>query len=326
MRALQRLLGPDVLLRLSAVTLSARTVASGTTTGRHRAPVRGSSIEFRQHRFYTPGDDPRRLDWRLLARTDRPYVREYEQETNLHGLVLLDRSGSMGFGRGGLEKLLYARRVAAALGYVMLSQGESAGLADFDESGAVRWLPPLPGTTQLARWMERLDRMTASTGDAFRGSARPRFADVCAFLAGNLRRRSLVVVISDLLLDDAELARGLVRLRHARHEVSLYRVLHPAERRFPFQRWTRFVGLEGEGVRVVEPAVVRRLYLRRFDEHRQQLVRACRSLGVVLHESTTDIDLATDVTRFILQRGLTRPPMMKDASGRSGSFTVWPRR
>lgn len=311
MRSLQRLLGPEVLLRLSALTLSARTVAAGTTVGRHRAPVRGASIEFRQHRFYTPGDDPRRLDWRVLARTDRPYVREYEQETNLHGLLMIDRSGSMGFGRGAMQKLLYARRAAAAMAYVMLSQGESAGLADFDEAGRVGWLPPQTGNTQLARVIERLDR-TLVTPSPVPSPARPRFAAVCAFAVSRLRRRALVVLLSDLFMDASELGRGLVQFRHARHEVCIFRVLHPAERRFPFSRWTRFVGMEGEGVRVVEPAVVRRLYLQRLEEHRQQLLRVCRPLGVAVHESSTDRELGDEITRFIIARGLSRLRLPRD--------------
>lgn len=298
MTALQRYLTPELLRRLSALTLSARTVAAGTTTGRHRAPVRGSSIEFRQHRFYSSGDDPRRLDWRLLARTDRAYVREYEQETNLHCLLMLDASGSMTFGARGTQKLLYARRVAAGLAYVMLSQSEATGLASFAGSGAeLSYLPPHAGRTQLARVIERLDRVV--------GGGRAAFAEACAVVANRLKRRALIVVVSDLLMDADELGRGLVRLRHDRHEVTLFRVVHRSERTFPFARWTRFVGTEGEGTRVAEPAVVRRVYLGRFEEHRQQISRVCRPLGIAVHECLTDSDLGDEVSRFIVSRGLS---------------------
>src|SRR3954469_3856114 len=128
MAHVSRFLDPAMIERLNQLQVSARSVVEGNVLGQHRSPVKGASIEFRQHRFYAPGDEPRRIDWRVLARTDRVFVREYEQETNLRCLLLLDSSGSMAYGEGRANKLLYARRACAALAYVMLSQTESVGL------------------------------------------------------------------------------------------------------------------------------------------------------------------------------------------------------
>lgn len=292
MTPLQRYLEPELLKRLSTLTVSARTVAAGVTTGHHRSPVKGSSIEFRQHRFYTPGDEPRRIDWRVLARTDRPYVREYEQETNLRCLLMLDSSGSMGYGEGGENKLLYARRAVAAMSYVMLSQTESVGLATF--GGASQYLPPQAGESQLARVLDLLDR-TVSAGPAGVGGA---FSAV----ANRLSRRTLVVVLSDLFSEVDRVARGLARLRHDKHEIALLRVLHRDEIEFPFARWARMVGMEGEGARVVEPAVARDQYLGRFAAHRKQLSDACHRLGVPVYEWVTDQELGESVTSFVFGR------------------------
>src|SRR5437764_10040602 len=145
MSLVSRYLDPPLLERLQSRQLSARRVVEGTTTGRHRSPVRGASVEFRQHRAYAAGDEPRRLDWRVLARTDRPYVREYDEETNLRCVILLDRSGSMAYAnrtRG--AKFDYAAKIAASLAYLMLKQTESVGLATF-ASRVQTWLPPHTG-------------------------------------------------------------------------------------------------------------------------------------------------------------------------------------
>src|SRR5688572_6563580 len=142
MSLVSRYLDPSLIERLNALQLSARSVVAGTTLGQHRSPVRGASVEFRQHRAYVAGDEPRRLDWRVLARTDRPYVREYEEETNLRCVILLDCSGSMGYGRMSDEatkrrsdgtKFEYGAKVVASLSYLMLAQGESAGVGTFSD-------------------------------------------------------------------------------------------------------------------------------------------------------------------------------------------------
>src|SRR5205809_105649 len=184
-----RYLEPALVERLNYLQVTARSVVEGATTGLHRSPLKGASIEFRQHRFYAPGDEPRRLDWRVLARTDRPYIKEYEHESNLRCVLLLDCSGSMGYGGKTESKFDYAARLAAALSYLMLGQTESVGLACFGKVMQC-WLPPHAGTHQLSRIIDVLDRLQPQ-GESDVGQAMCETAE-------RLERRALVIVLSDL--------------------------------------------------------------------------------------------------------------------------------
>src|SRR5687768_3665323 len=157
MSVVTRYLDPSLIERLNALQLSARSVVAGATLGQHRSPVRGASVEFRQHRAYVPGDEPRRLDWRVLARTDRPYVREYQEETNLRCMLLLDRSGSMTYVGGRRQsKFDYAAKIVASLSYLMLNAGESVGVATCGQR-VEHWLAPHAATQQLARVIDVLE-------------------------------------------------------------------------------------------------------------------------------------------------------------------------
>src|SRR5689334_12842825 len=160
MSVVSRYLEPALVERLNHLQLSVRSVVEGSTIGSHKSPVKGASIEFRQHRAYVAGDEPRRLDWRVLARTDRPYVREYHEETNLRCVLMLDRSGSMSYG----NKFNNAAKVVASIGYLMLHQGESVGLATIG-NGIDQWLAPHAGKGQISRLIGTLER-TVTTGPA----------------------------------------------------------------------------------------------------------------------------------------------------------------
>src|SRR5215471_2582347 len=156
MAHVSRFLDPSLVERLNQLQVSARSVVEGNTVGLHRSPVKGASIEFRQHRFYAPGDEPRRLDWRVFARTERPYIKEYDEETNLRCVLLLDRSGSMAYrGKGGGSKFDYAAKLAAALAYLMLGQTESVGLGLFSKR-LDQFLPPHGSTSHLSRVIDLL--------------------------------------------------------------------------------------------------------------------------------------------------------------------------
>jgi uncharacterized protein (DUF58 family) len=306
MTLVSRYLDPPLIERLNALQLSARRVVEGQTLGQHRSPVRGASIEFRQHRAYVAGDEPRRLDWRVLARTDRPYVREYDEETNLRCAILLDRSGSMAY-RGSRAarqtKFDYAARTVASLAYLMLAQGESVGVATFDKRiGA--WLPPHGGTAQLARVIDVLERTTpAGPSDAARA-----MHDA----AERLERRSLVIVVSDFFVPVAAIRTALARLRHARHEVISLRVLDPDETDFPFRHHTRLRGLEGEGARLCEPALVRQQYLERFAAHAQALHDVHRQHTAEFHSFETSTPLDQALVSFVRHRsGVASPAATK---------------
>ena len=293
MNLVSRYLDPVLIERLNHLQLSARRVVTGSTIGHHRSPVKGASIEFRQHRFYVPGDDPRRLDWRVYGRTDRPYVKEYDEETNLRCLVLLDSSGSMGYGRKSCTKFDYASGLAAALGYLMLAQTESVGLALFRKR-IDTWLAPRGGKGQLARLIEVLER----GGPRGESSLATALHD-----AGNrLERRALVIVVSDFFTPVERFRDGMAHLKHDRHEMIALRVLDRDEIEFPFRRWSRFRGLEGEGAQLCEPALVRKTYLERFRRHQQELDAQCAALHVESHTFPTDVPLADALARFLRGR------------------------
>jgi uncharacterized protein (DUF58 family) len=309
MSLVSRYLEPALVERLNALQLSARRVVEGQTLGQHRSPVRGASVEFHQHRAYVPGDEPRRLDWRVFARTDRPFVRQYEQETNLRCAILLDRSGSMGYGGksdevtkrrsdAGGSKFEYAAKLTASLAYLMLGQNESVGLATFDRR-VETWLAPHGGSAQLSRVVDVLERSTP-------GSA----SDVPAAmhdLADRLGRRSLVIIISDFFAPVETLNRALARLRHARHEIISLRVLHQDESEFPFRNWVRLRGLEGEAARLCEPALVRQQYLDRFNRHASALADAHKAHAAEFHSFVTAMPVGDALVNFLRHRALGGP-------------------
>src|SRR5690242_1286609 len=220
MSVVSRYLEPALVERLNHLQLSARSVVEGTTIGSHKSPVKGASIEFRQHRPYVAGDEPMRLDWRVLGRTDRPYIKEYDEETNLRCVLMLDTSGSMAYAGDSQKdaaadistsqaKFDYARRLIASLAFLMLGHTESVGMATFNTK-VNHWLVPRAGIGQLAPVIGLLERV-APQGPSRLGQAMSEIAD-------RLERRALVIVVSDCFQPIAEIRQGLTRLRHDRHE------------------------------------------------------------------------------------------------------------
>jgi uncharacterized protein (DUF58 family) len=295
MSVVSRYLEPALVERLNALQLSARSVVEGSTIGSHKSPVKGASIEFRQHRAYVAGDEPRRLDWRVLGRTDRPYIKEYDEETNLRCVLMLDCSGSMGYGEKGKfgSKFEYASRLAVSLAYLMLGQTESVGLCCFRRK-IVSWLAPHTGTAQLSRVVEGIEKVSPK-GESGVAAAVHETAE-------RLERRALVVVLSDLMVPSAEFREGLAHLRHDRHEVIALRVLDRDEVEFPFRNWTRFRGMEGERASLCEPSLVRKAYLERQRRHARELEEACRALRAEFRTFVTDKSLAESLPAFLHHR------------------------
>jgi len=291
MSFVSRYLEPALVERLNHLQLSARRVVEGATTGLHKSPFKGASVEFRQHRFYVPGDEPRRLDWRVLGRTDRPYIKEYDEETNLRCLLMLDCSGSMAYGNP--HKFDYAARLVASLAYLMLANTEHVGLAIFSDA-LHRWIPPRSGTGQLAQIVDALEHVTP------RGPTQPARAMHQA--ADRLGRRSLVILISDFLSPVAGIGEGLAHFGHDRHELIALRVLDRDEIEFPFKSWTRLRGMEGEKPHLCEPAIMRRLYLDNFQRHEKQLQDRCHALKTEFALFVTDHSLLESTTRFLHRR------------------------
>jgi uncharacterized protein (DUF58 family) len=295
MSVVSRYLEPPLIERLNHLQLSARSVVEGTTIGSHRSPVKGASIEFRQHRPYVRGDELRRLDWRVLGRTDRPYIKEYDEETNLRCVLMLDCSGSMGYGEGKKcgSKFDYAARLVVSLAYLMLGQTESVGLCLFQKK-INGWLAPHTGTGQLSRVVEGIEKV-APKGESELATAMHETAE-------RLERRALVVLVSDFMTPAAQFREGLAHLRHDRHEVIALRVLDRDELEFPFRNWTRFRGLEGERASLCEPTLMRKTYQENQKRHALELEEAARKLHSELQTFVTDKTLADSLPAFLHHR------------------------
>ena len=247
-----RFLDPAVLARLGTLELKARTVVEGFLSGLHRSPFKGFSVEFAEYRQYLPGDDLSSIDWKVYARSDRYYVKKFEEETNLDCYLLLDVSASMGYGSGGVTKLEYGSMVAASLAYLMHRQRDAVGLTTFDDS-IVTMLPPSARPSHLRSLLVTLDR--AKLG------SRTNVAKPLHQLADGIAKRGMVVLISDLLDEPERVVDGLRHFRFRGTDVIVFHVIDPAELTFPFTRATRFKDLEGGEELMAVPSVVRDDYL-----------------------------------------------------------------
>ncbi len=268
---IHRFLTADELVQLNRLSLPSRRVVEGTLAGRHRSPFRGASSEFADHRAYIPGDDPKRLDWKVLGRTDRFYIRRYEDETNLRVYLALDRSASMDYGSRKITKFQYAVRLTAALGYVVVRARDSVGLYVFsdqlhDALGA--------GNSRLHfnNLLERLDRL--------RPGGATRTAEALHRIAEDIQRRALVVLISDLLDDPDEIARALAHFHRQHHDVIVLQVLDPAEIELPFPRGAEFEDLESGEVIAADPRGIRDEYRRLIEEFVDRHRQTCAQLGM----------------------------------------------
>jgi uncharacterized protein (DUF58 family) len=299
---------PQAVMRIKNLQLRARAVVEGFYAGIHRSPYHGFSVEFSEYRAYTPGDDPRYLDWKLFARTDRYCIKRFEDETNLLCYLLLDMSRSMGYGSGEYTKSDYARTLAASLGYFLFTQRDAVGLLTFDEA-INEFLPPRHRPGHLRRMMVTLERET--------GGQSTNLAKPLEQIADSVRKRGLVVLISDLLAPVEDLQTKLGYLRSRGHDVVVLRVLDPAEVDFTFAAPGMFHDLESGRTVYIDPSAARAEYKRRFAEHATQLKLACSNLGIDFAQLTTDrpLELALfDLLHARMRRG--RRPLRRVARRR----------
>ena len=247
------LLNPSVIARLGTLELKAKTIVEGFLSGLHRSPFKGFSVEFAEYRQYIPGDDLSTIDWKVYARSDRHYVKKFEEETNLDCHLLLDVSGSMAYGSRGASKFEYAACLAASLAYLMNRQRDGVGLMAFDE----RIVRALPASTRPGHLRSLLVALSQ-----IQPASRTDVGKPLRQVAEALTKRGMVVVISDLLDDPAEVIRGLKLFHHRGTDVLVFQVLDPDEIEFPFSRATRFEDLETAEEVTAVPDVVRAHYLR----------------------------------------------------------------
>ena len=284
---------PQTLMRLRGLELRARLVVEGFMTGLHRSPYHGFSVEFTDYRQYTAGDDPRYLDWRLYARTDRLYIKRFEDETNLRCHLLVDMSRSMGYGSLSYTKADYATTLAATLAYFLAQQRDAVGLVTFAEQIG-EYLPARYRPGHIRRLMLALEQPVQG-----------RATDVVAplqRLAELVTQRGLVVLISDLLAPIDRLERHLGGLVSQWHEVIVFQVFDPAELSFEFEQPAMFEDVESGRQLYVDPSAARKTYLDGLAKHNEQVQSVCRKLGIDYHRLTTDRPLEIALSDFLRAR------------------------
>ena len=288
-------LSPQTLAKLKGLQLRARHIVEGYVSGLHRSPYHGFSIEVDEHREYAPGDDLRHLDWKVLGRTDKYYLKQYEDETNLICYLVLDVSESMEY-RGpdsSLSKFEYAQCLAAAMAWLVLHQQDAVGLATFDDRLRAN-ITPSGNPTQMKPIMHVLDTST--------NSAKTATGPIFHELAQRWRKRGVVIVMSDLFDDVDTLLAGLQHFRHRRHDVIVFHVMDPAEIDFPFTRPTLFKGLEALPEVHAEPRSLRRAYQQEINQFLQAVKSGCQTLGIDYQLVRTDRDLDLTLTPFLAAR------------------------
>jgi uncharacterized protein (DUF58 family) len=262
----ETLLDSEAISKAEALGLHARFVVEGYMAGEHKSPYRGFAVEFAQHREYSHGDDTRHLDWKVLGRTDRYYIKQYEQETNYVANILLDGSESMNYGSGKLTKLEYGKVLAACLAYLILHQRDAVALGLFDTE--IRdYTPRSDNRATIHNLMSKLA--------AFKPKAQTNIASVLHDMARQTRRKGIVIIISDFFDDEQAILDGIQHLRFGGNEVIVFHTMDPHELEFPFQGLVEFDGLENIPKILTRPGEIRKTYLREIEAFRQRLRDGC---------------------------------------------------
>lgn len=287
-------LDPAALSRLKNLSLAARLVVEGFYAGMHRSPHKGFSIEFAEHRQYTPGVDLKHIDWRVFGRRDKLYVKQYEEETSLRCYILLDKSASMDYRHeGAVTKLEYGSYLAASLAYLMAAQHDAVGLTTFDS--AVRdQIPPRQGSGHLRIVMEALEKN--------KPGGETSIADTFHRLAETLKRRSLIVVISDLFDDPEKLTSALAHFRHARHDVIVFHTLDPAELSFPFDDVTQIEDMETRREVTSDPRAFRKSYIEELGRFLDVIRSGCIGAKIDYVLASTDQRLDLFLGQYLARR------------------------
>ncbi len=301
--ALNPFIDTKSLMAIRSLELRARAVVEGFWHGLHRSPYHGFSVEFTEYRLYAPGDDLRYLDWKLLARSDRQYLKKFEDETNLRCHLLVDNSRSMQFTTLGHTKADYARTLAATLACFLSRQGDATGLLLFDE--AVRdYLPARNRPGHLRRLMLALERAPEGTKtDLIRPLER---------IAALVRKRGLLIIISDLMAPIEGLKHELTLLKAARHEIVVFQTLDPAEVTFAFDEPMLFHDMESDRDLFIDPNAVREGYIQRLNAHREAIQVICRDLGIDFHLVSTEMRLDLLLLEFRKDRGRRAPLSLRN--------------
>jgi len=288
-------LKPEVVSRIKNLEFIARMIVEGFMVGLHKSPFHGFSVEFSEHRQYMPGDNIRDIDWKVYGRTDRFYIKQYEEETNLKAYLLLDVSGSMQYSSHGVSKLDYARYLAAALGYLFIKQRDAVGLGLFSDR-LEKFLPPRSTSGYLKFLLQTLQNVES-------GEKRTRVSEVLHTVAERIKRRGLIIILSEFLYEEPEaILEGIRHFRHYQHEVLVFNILDPQEIAFRFKDEVRFVDLEsGEEVKT-QPYFIRDAYRQLIQEFYATLQKGCREMLVDFQTLFTDEPFDVALMRYLVKR------------------------
>ncbi len=289
----QKYLDPKTLSKIGQLDLKARLIVEGFISGLHRSPYRGFSVEFAEHREYVPGDDLRHLDWKVYAKSDRHYIKQYEEETNLRCFLLLDVSESMSFASEDISKLEYGSYMAASLAYLITQQRDAAGLTLFDRA-IQRNLPTRTHPTHLKQILHELGEIVPTQTSSM--------SRIFHELAETFGKRGIVIVISDFFDEPDAILDGLRHFRHRGHEVIVFHVLDAAEVTFPYENLTLFEGLEQLPHLLADPKTVRRNYLEVFGGFLKKIRRGCVNAGMDYVQVKTSDPLGVVLSTYLSAR------------------------
>jgi uncharacterized protein (DUF58 family) len=294
----RRFLAPDTIGKIAPLDLRARQIVEGYMSGMHRSPFFGHSVEFAQHREYVVGDDLRHLDWKVWSKTDRFYIKQFEEETNLRATLVVDVSESMQYGAGALNKYNYACTAAACVAYLLVRQQDSVGLITYD-ADLRKVLPPHSSKVHLDAIMQNLH--------VSKPKEKTDPERIFKRVAESTPHRGIIAIFSDLLVDREALIRGLKMLRHRRHDVVVFHILDDDEMNFPFAGTTRFEGMEEMPQLLCDPRALREGYLEALQEYLVEVRRGCSTMGVDYNLIRTSDYLDAVLSKFLHARVSHQP-------------------
>jgi uncharacterized protein (DUF58 family) len=290
---LSRYLNPEVLSRIVNRRIEPRGLVQGNLAGAHKSPLSGFAVEFAGHREYVWGDDPKHIDWRVYYSRDRFFIKQYEMETNFVCHLVLDTSASMRYGEDAQQKLRYASQMVATLAHAIIQQSDKVSLATFDE--AIRgFIPPSNSMAQIVRMTEHLDQAEPVH--------KTQMAECLSELTGRMRRREIVIILSDFFTNLESLEASLQRMRYHRHEVVLFQILHHDELAFEFDGMVKFVGIELPEELITQPEELRRAYLQAFGQFNAQLEELCQRNRIERVVVDTSQDMGQVFVDYLNQR------------------------
>jgi uncharacterized protein (DUF58 family) len=291
----QQYLQPEVVSRLKNLELIAKFIVEGFLVGLHKSPFHGFSVEFSEHRQYMPGDNIRDIDWKVWGRTDRYYIKRYEEETNLKAYILLDISGSMGYTSHKVTKLRYASYLAAAFSYMFLKQRDAVGLVLFSDQ-IHRLLPAKSTRSYLKFILKELDQAKAK-------QAKTNISQTLHLLAEKIKRRGLIILLSEFLYEDTnKILEGLQHFRHYNHEVLVFNILDPNDRFFDFKDEATFIDMEtGEQLKT-QPYLIQQEYRNLVESFYQYLIRECRGMQIDFQNIMTNESFDKAILKYLIKR------------------------